>query len=145
MTITLHSFRSGSSLIHFLLFLLTIAYLSGEICATWGWSFVSPWWTGSGILLTGAIWWRKGRRAAVLVGCLLVTFSFAHGTLWKVLWPQFPPSHLRNLSLPQRVTIDGWLFREPEHASHRGRLYVEALRVWKDGTPYPAVGKMVVC
>lgn len=140
------SFRSGSFLLlpHSLLFLLTMAYLSGEICAAWGWSFVSPWWIGSCVLLTGAIWWRQGRRVAVLISCLLVTFSFAHVTLLRALQPQFPPHHLRNLSLPQQVTIDGWLFREPEHASHRGRLYVEALHVWKDGALHPVVGKILL-
>src|SRR5262249_36875131 len=107
-------------------------------------SFVSPWWIGSGILLTSAIWWRQGRRVAVLIGLLFVTFSFSHVTFWRVLQPQFPPHHLRNLSLPQQVHIDGWLFREPEHAPHRGRLYVGALHVWKDGTPPPAVGKILL-
>jgi competence protein ComEC len=146
MTSVPFSFRSGSFFLlpHSLLLLLTTVYLSGEICAAWGWSFISPWWIGSGILFTGAIWWKQGRRVAVVVGCLLVTFSFAHATLWKVLQPQFPPHHLRNLPLPQQVTIDGWLFREPEHAPHRGRLYVEALHVWKDGTPHPAVGKILL-
>lgn len=96
------------------------------------------------MLLTGAIWWKQGRRAAVLVGCLLAMFSFAHVTLWKVLQPHFSPHHLRNLSLPQQVIIDGWLFREPEHAPHRSRLYVEALHVWKDGTSHPAMGKILL-
>jgi len=146
MTTTLFPFHFGpfSLLPHSFLFLLTLAYLSGEICAAWGWSFVSPWGIGSGILLTGAIWWKQNRSTAVLIGCLLVTFFFAHVTLWRVLQPQFPPHHLRNLSLPQQVTLDGWLFREPEHAPHRGRLYVEALHVWKDGTPHPAVGKILL-
>jgi competence protein ComEC len=90
------------------------------------------------------VWWSQGWRAAALVGGLLTTFAFANVTLWNVLHPQFPAHHLRQLSLPQKVTIDGWLFRDPEIAPHRGRLYVEALHVWENGVSRPATGKILI-
>lgn len=129
---------------HALLFLLTVVYLSGAICAAWGWSVVTLWWCGGTLLFIGGMWWSHGGRIAALVGCLLVLFGFANVQLWNVLHPQFPADHLRQLSLPQKVTIDGWLFREPEHAPHRGRLYVEALRVWKNGDSRPATGRILI-
>lgn len=146
MTTVSFSFRSRSfSLpLHALLFLLTVVYLSGAICAAWRWSVTVPWWFGGNLLLTSIVWWAQGWRAAVLIGCLLGTFAFANVQLWNVLHPQFSADHLRQLSLPQKVTIDGWLFREPELAPHRGRLYVEALRVWENEVSRPATGKMLV-
>jgi competence protein ComEC len=80
----------------------------------------------------------------MLVSGLLVTFAFANVTSWNVLYPQFPAPHLRQLSLPQKVTIDGWLFREPELAPRRGRLYVEALHVWENEASRPATGKILI-
>jgi len=42
------------------------------------------------------------------------------------------------------VTIEGWLFREPEQFPRRGRLYVEAQNLWKDGICSPATGKILL-
>ena len=123
---------------------LTIAYLFGQVCAAWGWFAFSPLWLGGFALLSGAIWFCAGCWLAALAGCLLLAFSLANVTLQRVLTPHFPPAHLRHLNLPQEVTLEGWLFREPERFPHRGRLYLEALRVWQDGAPHPASGKILV-
>jgi competence protein ComEC len=71
-------------------------------------------------------------------------FVFAHASLQQALQPTFPPHHLRHLTLPQEVTVEGWLYREPERFPHRGRLYLEAQRVWKDGAAYQAAGKILL-
>ena len=136
--------RSFSFPRHTLLFVLTVVYLGGAICAAWGWPVIAPWWVGGSLLLTGGIGWSHGWRTAALGGCLLIIFAFANVQLWEVLHPQFPAEHLHQLSLPQKVTIDGRLFREPEHAPHRGRLHVEALRVWKNGDSRPATGRILI-
>jgi competence protein ComEC len=136
--------RSFSFPRHALLFLLTGVYLSGALGAAWGWSVLGSWWVGGSLLLTGGIWWSHGWRAGALSGGLLILFTVANIQLWNALHPQFPADHLRQLSLPQKVTIEGWLSRAPEHAPHRGRLYVEALRVWEKGEWRPATGRMLV-
>ena len=84
------------------------------------------------------------RRLATLIACLLCAFSLANSALQRILAPHFPPAHLRHLSLPQEVIIEGWLFREPERFPHRGRLYLEALQVWQDGAPRPATGEILI-
>ncbi|MBI3800727.1 MAG: DNA internalization-related competence protein ComEC/Rec2 [Deltaproteobacteria bacterium] len=91
-----------------------------------------------------ALWYCGGRWLAALVGSLLLVFSLANSALQRVLTPTLPPTHLRHLSLPQEVRLEGWLFREPERFPHRGRLYLEALQVWQDGAPRPAAGKILV-
>ncbi|HKA53865.1 MAG TPA: DNA internalization-related competence protein ComEC/Rec2 [Candidatus Binatia bacterium] len=122
---------------------LTVTYLVGQVCAAWGW-FVSPLWLGGFALFSTALWCCGGRRLAGLVGGLLLVFSLANFALRSVLLPSFPPGHLRQLRLPQEVTLEGWLFREPERFPRHGRLYVEAQRVWQGGVPHPASGKILV-
>ncbi len=90
------------------------------------------------------MWLCGGRWLAALVSSLLLVFSLANFALHRVLAPHLPSEHLRHLSLPQQVTIEGWLFREPERFPHRGRLYLEALQVWQAGAPRPASGKILV-
>src|SRR5215207_5770652 len=144
MTAVSFSLRSFSFPRHTLLFVLTVVYLGDAICAAWGWPVIAPWWVGGSLLLTGGIGWSHGWRTAALGGCLFIIFAFANVQLWNVLHPQFSAEHLHQLSLPQKVTIDGRLFREPEHTLHRGRLYVEALRVWKNGDSRPATGRILI-
>lgn len=129
---------------HSFLIVLTIVYLLGQVCAAWGGFVFSPLWLSGFAFLTVIAWFCGGRRLAALVGCLLLAFSLANVALQRVLVPRFPPEHLRHLALPQQVTVEGWLFHEPERFPHRGRLYLEALRVWQDGTARPAAGKILI-
>ena len=114
---TLHS--SLSILRRSFLIVVTVAYLLGQVCAAWGWSAFTPLWLGVFAVLSLAVWFCGGWRLAALVGCLLCAFSLANSALQRVFTPHFPPAHLRHLSLPQEVTIEGWLFREPERFPHR--------------------------
>lgn len=84
------------------------------------------------------------RSVAALFSCALLTFLLANLALQRTLDPQLPPEHLRHLSLPQEVTVEGWLFREPDRVPHRGRLYLEAIRIWQDGAFQPASGKILL-
>lgn len=129
---------------HTLLFVVTASYLCGALSAAWGWPVIVVWWFGGSLLFTGSIGWVRGWRTAAVAAGLLATFAFANLQLWNVLHPQFSADHLHQLALPQKVTIEGWLFREPEHAPHRGRLYVEALRVWDNGESRPATGRILI-
>jgi len=92
----------------------------------------------------GCLWRLYGRSAALFTLCLLLLFGIAHVALRRALSPQFPAHHLRQLALPQEVTIEGWLFCEPEQFPHRGRLYVEAQYLWKDGARSPTAGKILL-
>jgi len=134
----------ASSLRASLLIVFTIAYLCGQVCAAWGWFVGSPLWFGGIGVLSLAVWFCGGRRPAILVGSLLLFFCGANVVLHRMLDPHFPLEHLRQLPLPQQVQLEGWLFHEPEYLPHRGRLYLEALRVWRNGTPSPATGKILL-
>ncbi len=125
-----------------LLITLALTYLLGQACVVWGWHVASPLWLSGFAVLTLILGVGGGARLAVLVGCLLLVFSVANVALQRVLDPRLPPEHLRHLTLPQQVIIEGWLFREPEQFPHRARVYLEALQVWQEGTPRPATGKI---
>ena len=140
--ITHHSFLTA--LRRSFLIVLTVVYLLGQVCAAWGWGVCSPLWLSVVALLSLAVWFYGGWRLATLIACLLCAFSLANSALQRILAPHFPPAHLRHLSLPQEVIIEGWLFREPERFPHRGRLYLEALQVWQDGAPRPATGEILI-
>ncbi|MGE0683230.1 MAG: ComEC/Rec2 family competence protein [Candidatus Binatia bacterium] len=126
------------------LILLTLTYLLGQACAAQGWFVSAPVGIGIGIIATGGAWRFVSRGLAISVACLLLTFFVANVTLRQVLDPHLPANHLRRLTLPQEVTIEGRLLREPERFIYRGRLYVEALSLWRDGAFQPAMGKILL-
>ena len=109
-----------------LLIALSIAYLLGQVSVGWGYSVSSPvdtlFWVVSilfGILgRLGLFLLSLGRRLySRLVGlnvCLVLAFCVGNLALVRVLDPTLPPEHLRQLSLPQKVGVEGWLYREPE-------------------------------
>lgn len=127
-----------------LLIALTVAYLVGQGGAALGWDGTSPWWFGGCAALGVITWLCGGVKAAVLVSGLVLTALLANLALQRVLHPDLPPEHLRRLALPRQVVVEGWLYREPERFPRRARLYLEALRVWQDGTPRPATGKILL-
>ena len=110
----------------------------------WGWQVADLLWLGGLLALSVAGWIIGGFRLAVLVSLLSGVFLAGNLTLQRVYAPDFPAHHLRQLALPQKVVLEGWLFREPERGPARGRLYLEAQRVWQDGQPRPATGKVLV-
>jgi len=126
------------------LFFLASTYLLGQACAFQGWVFPFALGIGGCIVVTGITWRFVSLSAAVVVACLLLTFLVAHLTLQRVLAPSLPANHLRRLALPQEVTIEGKLFREPERLAHRARLYVEAISLWREGDFQPATGKILL-
>ena len=133
------SFLLRSILIH-----LALVYLLGQAGVAWGWQVAAPLWLGGLLILSVAGWIIGGFRLAVLVSLLSGAFLAGNLTLQRVYAPDFPAHHLRQLALPQKVVLEGWLFREPERGPARGRLYLEAQRVWQDGQPRPATGKVLV-
>src|SRR5215510_6646210 len=102
-----------SALRHSLLIAGTVAYLLGQVCASWHWFVFTPLWLGAFMLLVSIVWYGLGRGLAAIVGCVLLTFSLANVALQRVIVPQLPSEHLRHLSLPQEILVEGWLFREP--------------------------------
>ena len=123
---------------------LALAYLLGQVGVAWGWQVAAPLWLGGLLILSVASWIIGGLRLAVLVSLLSGAFLAGNLTLQRVYAPDFPAHHLRQLALPQKITLEGWLFREPERGPARGRLYLEAQRIWQDGQPRPATGKVLV-
>ncbi len=123
---------------------LALAYLLGQAGVAWGWQVAAPLWLGGLLTLSVAGWIIGGLRLAVLVSLLSGAFLAGNLSLHRVYTPDFPSHHLRQLALPQKVLLEGWLFREPERGPARGRLYLEAQRVWQDGQPRPATGKVLV-
>lgn len=127
-----------------LLFSLTIAHLLGQACAAQGWFVPLTFWLGVGLALFSFGLFFFARHTSIVAFGSFFTFLVANIALQQVLHPDFPPNHLRHLALPQEVTLEGWLFREPDRLPHRGRLYVDVLRIWKDGAASPAQGKALL-
>ena len=123
---------------------LALVYLLGQAGVAWGWQAAAPLWLGGLLILSVASWIIGGFRLAVLVSLLSGAFLAGNLTLQRVYAPDFPAHHLRQLALSQKITLEGWLFREPERGPARGRLYLEAQRIWQDGQPRPATGKVLV-
>ena len=58
--------------------------------------------------------------------------------------PNLTQHHVRQLALPQKGTLEGRLFQEPDRRPRRGRLYLEAMQVWQNGGPRPMTGMVLV-
>ncbi len=129
----------GAILIH-----LTLAYLLGQASLAWGWQMDSFLWLGGLLSLSLAGWVIGGFRLAVFISLLSGALLAGHLTLQRVYAPDFPAHHLRQLALPQKVILEGWLFQEPERGPARGRFYLEAQGVWQNGQLRPATGKVRV-
>lgn len=123
---------------------VTATYLLGQACAVWGWNVFSPLWIASGVATVSLAFFLLPRGAVALLFCALLSFSLANIALQRTLAPQLPANHLRALSLPQEVAIEGWLYREPDRFPHRSRLYLEALRLWRNDAFQPARGKLLL-
>ena len=119
-------------------------YLLGQAGVAWGWQAAAPLWLGGLLTLSMAGWIIGGLRLAVLVSLLSGAFVVGNLTLHRVYAPDFPAHHLRQLALPQKIVLEGWLFQEPERGPARGRLYLEAQRIWQNGQSRPATGKVLV-
>lgn len=126
------------------LLLLTVAHLFGQACAAQEWFIPHAIWLGVSLAVLSVALFFIARHATILVLGSFLAFFVANTALQQVLNPDFPFNHLRRLALPQEVTIEGWLFREPDRLLHRGRLYVEALHIWKGETVFPAQGKVLL-
>ncbi len=123
---------------------LALVYLLGQAGVAWGWQVVSPLWLGGLLTLSVAGWIIGGLRLTVLISLLSSAFVVGNLTLHRVYAPDFPAPHLRQLALPQKVILEGWLFQEPERGPARGRLYLEVQRVWQDGQSRPATGRVLI-
>ena len=106
---------------------------------------------GSLLGVLGRSWiflWSLGSRLySRLVGlnvCLVLAFCLGNLALVRVLDPPLPSEHLRQLSLPQKVRVQGWLYQEPERLPHRARLYLAVTQRWQAGRPVPATGKILL-
>ncbi len=126
------------------LVLLAGAFLAGQVGWEWTSAFV---WPLAGAILAGAgvlTWRTSGWRPVVLLCLLCAAFATGRVMVRQVHAPDFPVHHLRQLDLPKKFILEGWLYREPERSPTRARLHLEAERVWQDGKPRPAVGKVRV-
>jgi len=127
-----------------LLILLAFTSLLGQACAFQRWVIPITIGLVGGIITISVVWRFFSRELTIMVACLLLTFLVTNLTLDRVLDPILPVTHLRRLTLPQEVTIEGRLFREPERSAHRGRLYIEAVSLWREGAFQSATGKILL-
>ena len=125
-----------------LLILLAVAFLAGQL--GWEWPAAVVWPSVTVMLVgTAVLTWRtSGWRPVVLLCVLCATFAAGRAAVQRVHVPDFPAHHLRQLALPKETVLEGWLYREPERSPTRGRLHLEAERMWQDGKPRPAAGKV---
>jgi competence protein ComEC len=124
--------------------ILTGVHLCGQACAAQGWFFPRSIWLGVGLALLSVVLICTARGLALFVLGSLATFMLANIALQHMLVPHLPRDHVRRLALPQEATLEGWLFREPERLPHRGRLYLEVLRIEQNGAVVPAQGKVLI-
>ena len=138
--LTAAGFRLDTLLRQAFLVLLAGAYLVGQV--GWEWTSMSVWPLAAAILAGASVltWRTSGWRPVVLLCLLCAAFAAGRVAVRQVHAPDFPVHHLRQLDLPKKVILEGWLYREPT----RGRLHLEAERVWQDGKSRPAVGKVRV-
>lgn len=125
-----------------LLILLAVAFLAGQLGWKWPAAVV---WPPVTVMLAGTAtltWRTSGWRPVVLLCLLCATFAAGRAVVQRVHVPDFPAHHLRQLTLPKKVVLEGWLYREPERSPTRGRLHLEAEHVWQDGKPRPTSGKV---
>ena len=136
-----------------LLILIAIFYLVGQAGVAWEWDAASPFWLSGFLLLIGAGLILGGLRLAALIGLLCIVFLAGNRSMQQTHQPNLPDlsqHHVRQLALPQKVTLEGWLFQEPDRRPTRGRLYLEVTQVWQDekdgqnGRPRPMTGKVLV-
>ena len=123
---------------------LALFYLAGQVSMAWSWQADSLWCLSGLLVLAVTSWALGGLRLAVFISLLGTTFSVGNLTLQRVYAPGFPAHHLRHLSLPQKVKLEGWLFQEPERSPGRGRLRLEGIRMWHDGQGQPVTGKVLI-
>jgi competence protein ComEC len=123
---------------------VTVAYLLGQGSAALGWTVASQGWIAGALISGGLVVVCGSRRVGIAAFCLLTTFFIANWTLQRVLHPHLPANHARNLTLPRDVTIDAWVFREPDRLPHRGRLYLKTLQLWQQDGPHPASGAILL-
>lgn len=129
---------------HGQLFFLVAACLGGQVSAAYNWSIPFLLWIGGSSLLVYCLWRFASHRIGFITLCSISLCTFTHISLQRALHPNFPPHHLRHLPLPQEVTIEGWLFREPERFPHRGRLYLDTWRVRTATSESLATGKILL-
>ncbi len=127
-----------------LLILIAIFYLVGQAGVAWAWDAASPFWLSGFLALIGAGLILGGPRLAALIGLLCIVFLAGNRSMQQTDKPNLPQHHVRQLVLPQKVTLEGWLFQEPDRRPRRGRLYLEVTQVWQNGRPRPMTGKVLI-
>lgn len=89
---------------------------------------------------------RRGTRAWALLALIAsVAFSVGYVRHRQLLYPAFPPNHLRALmDGNSRLYLEGSLEREPESLPNRSRWVVGAERIWHPAGAEEVSGKILV-
>lgn len=139
--------RLGDPLRQAFLILLAVAVLAGQLSAAWPIAWTWPVWLPVAAVvlgLGGLVWGTCGWRPAVLLGLLCAAVVIGRGAVQRVHAPNFPADHLRQLSLPQKVTLEGWLYAEPERQPDQGRLRLRVERLLRSDASVAATGNVLV-
>jgi len=107
----------------------TLFLLLGQACAAW-WNFPAIFLSVFLVPVALLFGCKKGKLAALV---LLAGIAFSAGYLnhQRILYPAFPPNHLRSLTEEGRkLYLEGTLLREPERFPQRSRWVIRAERLW---------------
>jgi len=85
-----------------------------------------------------------GYRKSALVLSPLIFALLGLLFIGRVLHPAFPPNHLIHFAGERRYHIEGVLFRPPEPAGEKTRLYVRAERIYLEEGNFPVMGNLLL-
>ncbi len=125
--------------------LILFAYIAGIITGNF-FHFPSSWIlaavVGASLALAGGLLFKKMKPALILAP--LIFFLFGVLFIGGILHPDFPSHHLVHFSADRKINIEGILYRAPEPAQDRTRLYVRAERIYEPGRQLPVTGNILL-
>ena len=109
----------------------TLALLGGQAFAVTPWNL--PLVAGASLLLPlGFLISRRWRSHALLIFLSGLAFSLGYARHRELIYPQFPPNHLRSVMAREgRFYLEGTLRHEPEKLINRSRWQIRAERIWQ--------------
>jgi competence protein ComEC len=122
----------------------TLSLLLGQASATSPWPIPAAAFAIALIPLT-FVPSSRWRRWAILVLLSLVAFALGYVRHQQLLFPRFPPDHLRSvMERDQQIYLEGVLRLEPEKLPNRNRWLLRAERIWHPTGAEDVTGHMLV-
>jgi len=125
------------------LFLPLLAIVAGSAVA-WHFLWFVPAAALLPLLLLAFLAVFTASRLPFLLALSLVFFTWGNLSLRPFLAPVFPPEHVVHAAGDMPVTVEGIVESRPETMERGSRLVLAAERVWGEGAPAAATGKILL-